>query len=312
MNKSLIIPLALLAVLLVVYLLVSQSEQREMEPDITDNFLGIDSGAVDRIELKKLGSTLEFTRRGDGWYMGTNGQEYKAEPRALSQIESMSYSMKTGEIVSSNPDKQMLFQVDSLMGTRVNFYRDTDLLGSVIVGKTGSSFQYTYVRKPESDNVYNAEGSYSRIFSQPPSSFRDKTLLSLQSDQINVIQFEGMETDYSLMNQDSVWKVLPQTNESFVGDMAAVDALIRQFANLRFNDFVKNPDSLAISFSQPDLRIIIGVRDGTERRLLFVKQEEGKNYYVKTEASDEPFVIYEYALNGLVRKPVDLRPREES
>lgn len=311
MNKSLLVLVALLLVLLAVFLWSSHSEKEAIAPSEVDNFVALDSGAVNKIEVKKLGSHLEFTRQPDGWYLVDSTRTYKTAAGMVEDIEKLSYGLDVGEMVSDNPEKQMLFQVDTLLATYVQFYRDGNLLGALYVGKAGPSYQETYVRKPGSDEVYLAKGSLSYLFNRPPSGFRDKTLLSLKPDQISTIQLSGKETDYSIMHQDTLWKVLPAEGEAFVGDQAKIGRLIAQLGNFRFNDFVTNPDSLNISFNKPDFVMEIGLADGTDRRLDFVAEGgDSRNYYVKSSTADEPYVIYDYMVNNLAKKSSDLKPPE--
>lgn len=311
MNRSIAIPIALLVVLLAIFLWTSHREEAEIAPSELGNFLAIDSGAVNRIEVKKLGSLMKFEKRSDGWYVEDGGKSYKAAAGMVEDIDKISYDLRVGEIISSNPEKRMLFQVDTLTGTQVSFYRDEDFLGALMVGKVGPNYQETYVRKPNSADVYLAQGSLSFLFSRPASSFRDKTLLALTKEQINAVEFRGNETNYTLLNQDSVWSVVPIDGGSFVGGTSEVDRVIRPLTNLKFSEFVENPDSIDADFSNPDFEITVGIKDGTERKLMFVKQKgENKNWYVRTGQSEELFLINDYAVNNIAKKSDELKAKE--
>ena len=309
MSKSLLILLAVLVLLVVVYLLVISGEQRELVPEVTSNFLAIDSGAVNRIVSKRFGSEMTFVQRSDGWYVEDGDKLRRAQPDAVGAVVQLAYNLAVGEVVSSNPSKQLLFQVDTLTGVRVEFYRDEDYLAGLVVGKMSNDYQTTYVRKPESNDVYAALGPFSQLFSRPPSSFMDKTLLALDPGAINVVEFHGRGTDYSLLQQDTVWKVLPVEGESFVGDQTRLQRTVSGFANLQFSEFPAAPDSLAVDFSQPDLQITIGVRDGSEHTLRFVEQGgESKNLYVVRDDDPEPFIVFDYIVTNMVPRLEELRP----
>jgi hypothetical protein len=309
MSKSLLILLAVLALLLVVYLLVSSGEQRELAPEVTTNFLALDSSAVNRIVSSRLGSEMTLIRQSDGWYVEEGDKLRRAQPDAVGAVARLAYSLAVGEVVSSNPSKQLLFQVDTLTGVRVEFYRDEDYLAGLVVGKMSGDYQTTYVRKAESDDVYAAVGPFSQLFSRPPSSFMDKTLLALDPGSINVVEYQGRGTDYSLLHQDTLWKVLPVEGESFVGDQTRLERTVSGFANLQFSEFPNMPDSLILNFDQPDLQITIGVRDGSERTLRFVEQEGGsKNLFVVKDDDPEPFIIYDYIVGNVAPRLEELRP----
>ena len=89
---------------------------------------------------------------------GDRGKSYPTEKGTVEQLANLAHTMSVGEIISSNPDKQMLFQVDTITGNHVTFYRDGNELASIIVGKMGADYQSTYVRKPESNDVLFGQG----------------------------------------------------------------------------------------------------------------------------------------------------------
>jgi len=300
MKKSLIIPLLILVILLVVYILVSDSEKKNIQATITGNFLAIDSGSVDKFEISKLGMRVNFHLQNNSWYVVDNDKDYLAANEVVNQILQVAYNLQVNEIVSSNPNKQMLFQVDTLMGTRLSFYNNDKYLAGLIVGKAGVDNRNSYVRKSESDDVYQAVGALSYLFNRPTSEFRDKTLLKIDTTQINIIELNGLEVNYSFLNQDSLWKVIPVEGESFVADGNIMSAVLRSLANMRFNEFLENPESLNLDFNKSDLAMLIALRDGTERKLQFIVEGgESENYFVKSSLSNEPYRIFKYVVEGI-------------
>ena len=312
MNRSLLILVALLAVLLVVYLLVSSGEKQELTPQIKSDFLGVDSGTVDRVLVSRLGSEMKFERQVDGWYISDGDKMRRAQPDAANAVVQLAHTLSVGEVVSSNPAKQMLFQVDTLTGSVVEFYRGDEYLAGLVVGKMTSDYQSTYVRKPESDDVYAARGVFGQLFTRPPSTFMDKTLLSLVPGEINLVEYKGRGTDYSVMLQDSLWKVLPATGEAFIGDQEKIARTTSSFANLQFSEFPTRPDSLDVNFEQPDLEITVGLKDGTERKLRFVEEEgESKNIFVVRDDNPEPYIIFDYMVDNIAPTLEELQPNTE-
>jgi hypothetical protein len=311
MSRSILIPLLILVGLLIIYLLVRSGERQEITPDVTDNFLGIDSGYVNQIVLKKLGSEIRFEKRSDTWFVDDDGRLREAADQAVSGLVDLSYDLSVGEIVSSNPEKRILFQVDSLTGTRLEFYREDTYLAGVIVGKMGPDYSSTYMRKPESNDVYLAEGSYAQLFNRPPSAFMDKTLLELEPGQIRTIEYTGRETNYTIQWLDTAWTVVPHSDESFTANDAKVERTVRRFSNLTFSEFVDEPAALQIDFNNPELQVVISLADGSEASLALVPEGgESKNYYVKSSADPEPYIVYDYIVNSMAPKLDELRASE--
>jgi hypothetical protein len=302
-----LLSLGVLVVLLGAYLLMQQSEKRSLTPRETDNFLALDSGLVNKITIRRLGGAVEFQKQGEIWTVLDGGKAYPTEKGAVEQIANLAHTMKVGEVISSNPDKRMLFQVDTLIGNNVSFYRDGNVLASVIVGKTAPDFQTTYVRKPEANDVYIAVGSFGRFFGRPAAGYRDKTLLTVDTMQIATVSFKGQETDYQIMHLDSLWRVIPTKGDAFAPDPAKMSQLLRQLSNVRWNNPITGA-ATAPDFSKPALQVDIAMRDGTTKALFFAAQGgESKDYFVRSSTSEEAFIVAEYVMKNLAKKPDELK-----
>lgn len=308
MKKSMLASLGVLIVLLLVYLLMQQSEKRSLTPKETDNFLAIDSGLVNKITIHRLGASVEFQKVGEVWNVLDGGKSYPTEKGSVEQIANLAHTLKVGEVISANPQKQMLFQVDTLTGNRVTFFRDATPLASVIVGKMGPDFQSSYVRKPESEEVFVAPGSFGRSFNRPPSGYRDKTLLTLDTMQIAIITLKGSDTDYRIVHLDSLWRIEPAKGDPFMPDPMKMTSLLRQFTNIRWNNTLTGRETSPPDFAKPALQIDFALNDGSSRTLLFAAQGgESKDYYVRLSTSEEVFIVMEYTVKNLTKKPDELK-----
>ena len=309
MKRSTLITLAILVLLAICYLIIYQSEKQSLSETEVDNFLAVDSGLVNKISVRRLGTLVEFQKIGEDWNVNDRGNSYLTEKGPVEQLADLAHAMSAGEIISSNPDKQMLFQVDTITGNRVTFYRDGNELASVIIGKPGADNQTTYVRKPESNDVYAAKGSFTRLLNRPASGYRDKTLLAVDTTQIATISFRSKEIDYRIGRQDSLWSIVPAKGESFNPDPQKISSLLRQLAVLRWNNSVPEGDTARPNFLQPTIAVDISMLDGSIKSLRFVEQgtAENKNYYVRASSGDETFIVYDYVVTNLVKKPEELK-----
>jgi hypothetical protein len=310
MKRSTLITLAILVLLAVSYLIMYQSEKLSLSEKEVGNFLAVDSGLVNKITIQRLGTVVEFQKVGEDWSVGDRGKLYPTDKGAVQPLADLAHTMSVGEIISSNPDKQMLFQVDTITGNHVTFYRDANELASVIIGKMGADNQSTYVRKPESNDVYAAKGNFVRFLNRPASGYRDKTLLTIDTTQIASISFKSKDIDYRIGRQDSLWRIVPAKGEPFNPNPQKLSSLLRQLAQVRWNTSPPEGDTTRPNFSQPTFAVDVTMMDGSTKSLRFVVQDassENKSYYVESPTGDEIFIVYDYVVTNLVKKPDELK-----
>lgn len=309
MKRSTLITLAILVLLAVCYLIMYQSEKQSLSEKEVNNFLAVDSGMVNKISIQRFGSVVEFQKIGEDWNVGDRGKLYPTEKGAIQPLADLAHTMSVGEIISSNPDKQMLFQVDTITSNRVTFYRDGNELASIIIGKTGADNQSTYVRKPESKDVYAAKGNFVRFLNRPASGYRDKTLLTIDTTQIATISFKSKDIDYRIGRQDSLWRIVPAKGEPANANPQKMSNLLRQLAVIRWNSSPPEGDTARPNFMQPTIAVEVSMLDGSTKSLRFVEQgaSENKSYYIQSPSGDETFIVYEYVVTNLVKKPDELK-----
>jgi hypothetical protein len=308
MKRSSLIALGALVVLIGVYLLIQQSEKSSLSVKVNDNFLDVDSGLVNKITVQRLGTFAEFQQVGEDWNVLDRGKSYPCEKGTIQQLAALAHTLSVGEIISSNPEKQMLFQVDTIIGNRVTFFRDANELASVVIGKVGADYQSTYVRKPGSNDVYVAKGNFARLLNRPASGYRDKTLLTIDTTLIATISVKSKDFDYRIGRQDSLWRLVPTKGESFTVKPDKMSNLLRQLAVVRWNSSPPEADTVRPNFAQPTVTVDVSMMDGSTKSLRFVEHgAETKVYYVQSPTSDETFIVYDYVVTNLAKKPDDLK-----
>jgi hypothetical protein len=309
MKRSTLITLAILVVLLIAYLVMYQNDKKSLSVKETSNWLGVDSGLVTRISVRRLGTAVDFEKAGEGWIVIDRGKSYLTEKGTVEQLADLAHTLSVGEIISSNPEKQMLFQVDTISGNTVTYSRDGNPLATLIIGKTGADYQTTYVRKPDSKDVYSAKGNFARLLNRPASGYRDKILLTVDTTQIATLSFKSKDVDYRIGRQDSLWRVVPAKGDAFSPDPGKMSNVLRQLAMIRWNNAVAEGDTVRPNFLEPTVQVEITMTDGSTRTLKFVEQSiaDQKSYYVQSPAGDETYVVYDYVVSNLVKKPEELK-----
>lgn len=309
MRKSLVVLVGAAVVLVAIYLAMSYSEQKSMAPREASNFVGLDSGVVNKIVIKRLGGAVELDRAGDGWNVIDNGKPQKAEKMGTDQIANVAHNLTVGDIISSNPDKQMLFQVDTIMGRTIEFYRDDQMLGSLVIGKPGSDFRSTYVRKPESNDVYLTSAPLSRLVDRNARAFRDKVISPIDTATITSVDIASKDFTYSIVKMDSLWTVNSNKEGTFIADHNKATQLVNLLGNLRVADFVSDEERDTVNFAAASEMVTVHLSGGNQLSLVLMpKSDERKDYYIRLSNSEGLFVVFEGTRNSLIKKPDDFKP----
>jgi hypothetical protein len=291
MTKNTWILIGLLAALVVIAYLVLQRPGESSAPESSGKMLvEFDSAAVDRLQIHSPNGDAVIEREGGVWML-TSPVHYRADDATVASTLSSGRRMEIRELVSSNPQKRGVFQVDSA-GTLVRVFEHGAEKTAFWIGKPSPSYTETYVRREGSNDVYLATGMFSSSFSRHPNEWRDKTILRTEQDAIAGVTLRFGDTTVALVRQDSVWKVGDE-----VAKNEAVKSFIGSLANLQADDFVDSAVSL-----MPPLTVQIEIA-GTQIRLY--RLASGDKYYVQCSATPQLFEIYTWRASQLLKRKND-------
>jgi hypothetical protein len=312
MKKPLYLLLGLLAIFVIVYLLLIQKEKKTFRQEKVENFLQLDSAAVNRFEFNLFDTKLAFEKVDQQWYM-TRPDSCRADNRAIEQMLSMATHLEVGEIISSNPEKQFVFQVDTLMGNRLDFFDGQNLLASMVIGKMQEDRLHAYLRKTDSDDVYLAKGLFSHIANRRLDLWKDRSLLVLDPKQASHIELDQNGKKFRLTKEDTLWFASAHPyQESVPADGGTVDDYIETLANMKIDDFVRAFQYGEISFDRPKLELMLTFPGGEQEKVAAVAGGgEESRYYVKTDRDKNVFILYEFNFKRIVRAFEDFLPEEE-
>jgi hypothetical protein len=312
MKNPIKILVALLVVFAVVYFLLVHKEKKTFSPGRTENFLALDSAAVDRIEFSKFESKLVLRKVNDMWYM-VEPDSHRADNNAVGRLLSLAGRLEVGEIISSNPQKQFWFQVDSLTGTGLDFFSGQEQLASLVIGKTSEDRMNGYLRKSNSDRVYLADVGFIGMAQRSVNEWRDRRIFTFDAQQIKEIESNYEGNRARLVRGDSLWQLsLYPYQETSQADAEAAERYVRTLADLRADDFPFKTQYQGIDFEkgQPVVKVTLG--DDREIRLFAVPFTGGENkYLVKTDQDQSVFTLYEYNFKQLTIRPEDLQPKQK-
>jgi hypothetical protein len=293
--------LFLLTLAAVVFLVIAERPDRPRTDDVSGDLFLPDLAAshVARIEIAQLldGATLE--RDGEGWRV-TAVPEPRMHPadarRAEAALRELG-SLRTGVLVSENPEHRSRYQVDAA-GLRVRLLRaDGTALAELVVGRNGPAPGSTYLRREGEDRVFLVDRPLAWLLSPAASDWRDRTLWSLDPAHIRSIELRGARGSVQLLRgDDGAWRAAP---EGAIED-GAIPALVARLAEVKAEDV---QDEGAATDAALVLRIAVAMDDGTVRRLAVGPADEKGRHQASLEGRAETYFFSEKAIASLAPPP---------
>jgi hypothetical protein len=291
MKRTLLILASILFVLIVVTLLLLQRPGEQSTTGTEGEVLfSIDSTRVDKIEITSPGTSVVLEKKGVEWFLQSPLQ-YRAEQSTVASMIGQVKNLRIKATVSSNPEKQSLFQVDST-GTLVKVYEAGKEKASFIVGKMGPSFAETYVRRTDANDVYLIDGSLSVTFSRPVKDWRDRAIVTLARENITSIVYQFGDTSFTLSRIDTVWMLDKQMAKE-----TEVNSVLSSLSELRADDFIDTTPTPAPKFT---ITISCG---GVVLRFAEIKGES--KYIVQSSASPQLFEVAQWRANQVLKRKKD-------
>ncbi|MEK6572680.1 MAG: DUF4340 domain-containing protein [Bacteroidota bacterium] len=271
------------------YFLLPSGKEREVSYKPAEVNLSIDSASIVKIDLQHPGKSVTIENISGKWTI-TSPIHYAANSSTVAELISGLRKFKAGSLVSSNPEKQNLFQVDTT-GSKITLTDRSGKSTSLIVGKTGPSSSEVYFRLPDFKDVYLGEGLSTWVINQDLKDWRDKTIFSTTSDSIKQLAFNYRKKNLVLRRDSTTWKY---GEDSIATNI--MTSTLNTLSNLRADDFV---DTLY----QPKTRPFgIKIQSAGEVALNFFPQPpDSSKYFVQTSQSPQGFLLNKWTVQELLR-----------
>jgi hypothetical protein len=125
-----------------------KTSQDNSQPILTKN---LDN--VAKIELTKDGKTTILQKLDDKWVVASE-KNAEANSEYITKLLDSLKEVKTGTIISQNPEKLINFELGEGMGTNLKLSdSQNNVLLELQIGKMGQAYTQCYVKLPNSNNV---------------------------------------------------------------------------------------------------------------------------------------------------------------
>ncbi len=293
MNKSTTLLVVVLIILAVIaYFLLSSSSEREVSYKPTVSLIKIDSASVAKIEIKQPTNFVVLENIGGKWEV-TSPLNASADPIAVAQLLNGFSKFKVGSLISSNPEKQHLFQVDTT-GTRITFTDRTGKTSTIIIGKMGPSFSEVYFRLPDSKDVYLGEGIDTWTVNKNVRDWRDRSIVRTTAESISQLDITIGTKSFTFTHDSANWKLGDKVMET-----TEMNPILNTLSNLRADDFV---DTVLEIKSKPINLSIKGFENVSLS--LYPLLPDSSKYFIRTSKSPQLYVISKWTAQQLF-KPIE-------
>jgi LysM repeat protein len=301
MNKSTKLLIATLLVLVaVVYFFLPSEKEQEVSYKIPVVSVAIDSASIVKIEVKQTARSVVIENIGGVWTV-TTPLRAAADPIAVAQLLNGLSKFKVGSHISSNPDRQRLFQVDSA-GTFLSLTDRSGKVVSMIVGKMGPSFSEIYFRLPDSKDVYLGNGIDSWAINKNLKDWRNRYIIRTPSEEMNEISIATGSRTFIFRHEGGAWKLGDKIVET-----TEMNPLLNALSDMRADDFI---DSTADLKFKP---IAINIKAGNHISLnLYPTSADSAHYIVQSSTSKQLYLINKWTVQQILKptgKPTPVAPQ---
>lgn len=237
-KRLLLLGLTFLLLVIAAFVVMEMPGERSALPDEGKALVNIDSATVSKVEIVAPSHRVTLAKRGAEWRVEAPIIDRADQTSAATFIGQVTM-LRSRSIVSTNPEKRGLFNVDST-GTMVTVTGTATPPVAIIIGKMGASYAETYVRLMESDEVHVVGASLTFVGTRGVNGWRDKAIVQVPREEIRSVTYHYGDTTFTLAFQDSLWVV-----GGAPADDDLVRALVASLADVQADEFVEPAPSPA-------------------------------------------------------------------
>jgi hypothetical protein len=297
MNRTTVILLVVFIVLAAIayfYIFAPSGKERETSYKTSDIKISFDSASITKFSMLREGKTITLENQGGKWLVTAPGT-YTANAKVVATMLGGISHLKLGSLVSSNPAKQNLFEVDST-GTKFTVTDRSSKSITMIIGKPGPAYSDFYLRLDGSNDVYLGDGITTYTLNQQLKEWRDKSIFSAFQDSINGLIVDYRSRQFVLRKENSNWKL----NDDSIA-VSEVTPVLSTLSNLNADDFVDTIPKLEI---QPISVKVQGIVQGDLK--FYPAAPDSSKYIVQASTNPQIFTMTKWMVQQIT-KPFESR-----
>ncbi len=283
---------ALVAVILLVFRMMFNNDNQDNE--ILGN---LELTKVDSIRLEKNQEILELKKNDQGFWQ-VNG--FAADQEKIKILMEKAGALKVINLVSKNPDNFTKFDLNDNSAKKMIFNASNSEILNLIIGKTGSDWNSTYLRLATKNEVFLVDQELNSLFSLVPDNWRDKTVLNIDSNKITKIEFVYPNKKFVLTKAGEQWqaKIGDKKIAAAVSPTVMSD-LFSKLSPLSASSFADQEKVKQFENAKNLTQIIFFIGDNQQLTQLTVLKTQDLSL-VKVDTRSDIFIINQEILNEVL------------
>jgi hypothetical protein len=313
-NRGSYLLIGIFIILLVIAACVEICSRQQMTPKYEEFVKEFKPENVYKIIVSKMKNKVILKKVKDTWQVATY-RDYSANEDKINELLDRIQGFNMSDVVSSNPEKQSIFEVTEAQGTQVKLYNQKDkLIVHFYVGKNGPDYNSTYIRKENSNKVILVRPGIRYNVSTDNKAWIKKDIFDFKDNDVVKLTFKYPDKTIKLQKdkEDKGWNMIEP--EKIKCRANAVSGVISALASLRMIELAKEYEKKDIAeygLKDPRLKIIAELQNGSKQILLIGNKDELDRYYVKREDKKYVYIVSRYTVEDLLMKEVSELKEEE-
>jgi len=304
-KKEIAILFFIMAVL-VFYITSKKTDNTTYElPDITK----IETGDISRLTISKIDSEIVLVKENNTWLVGSN--KYPADPstidKMLTQISGISLTA-----LASESKNYSLYELDNDKKIEVRAFKGDTIIRNISIGKPASSYKHTFVMIDNDHRVFHAEGNIRTDFSRSIPELRDKKVMAVQDEIIELVLHAG---DTTMTIVKAAAPVSVEVNETKPDDPpvdqgpkwitadgrpvkeSEIDSIIDRLSDYRCDEFI-------VEKTKQDFRtpVYTATFKGTREYSISFYEKQNEKYPAVTSENEYPFMVSEWKAKQIMKE----------
>lgn len=300
---------------LLVVTIVWNSLERRGTTSRESTFENVDIEKITQIEISGRENTITLSLQGGIWMM-TDPVEYPVNESLVEDLLTKIGELAVTNLVSTSSANHDLYEVGPDTGILVRLLGGRDgqrRLSEFYIGKMTSDFGHTYIRRFGEDDVFMANGLLQGYFNKTASTWRDKTILRLQQENIEQVELSSADDSWLVARRgiypeavDAPWVI--RTDGGFVpADSIAVVTILRRLINLSASDFPSPAEQLEFDWDNPDYRILLGLTGNIPVEIeVWLREDDNTRVWIKKGGDETVFIMYKSTFDVIAKTSTDL------
>lgn len=283
------------------YLFFKPGDRNHYSLPVLDELSSSDVTAVD---IDKGGETILLKKTGDTW--GVTEKNYPVDSQKINAVLSAVQALKLTALVSETGDLKR-YELDPEKRLQVSVRAGDRPIREFDVGKTAPTYRHTFVRIAGDDRVFHAAGSFRADLDQTVDGFRDKRIISVNTDIIKGIRLEkdgvirdfsreGKKGDTGSDTEAAAWV----SADGPPPDADAIKRLVAILSSLKCSSYSATESKEEFLAEEPLVRVVLQAETTIELNL-YSKAGDGPYPGISSENA-YPFELDSYQGGDIVSK----------